>query len=145
LARKLRAGQKNQQVLDNVPGETQAAQIASFASDFRQAARLRLLGRFGAEALQVVTECLPEEKERIGESPALWSELRWAARTEAVVHLDDLLLRRVRIGLTLPQGGLPLLDRIRLIVQPELRWDDLRWQNEVNRYTQLWNQCYYLP
>jgi len=31
--------------------------------------------------------------------------LRWAARAEAVSHLDDLLLRRVRLGLLLPGGG----------------------------------------
>ena len=44
-------------------------------------------------------ECVPIEG-----SPVLWSELRWAARAEGVVHLDDLLLRRTRIGLLLPAG-----------------------------------------
>jgi glycerol-3-phosphate dehydrogenase len=34
----------------------------------------------------------------------LWAELRWAARSEGVVHLDDLLLRRVRLGLLLAAG-----------------------------------------
>ena len=35
----------------------------------------------------------------------LWAELRWAARAEAVVHLEDLLLRRTRLGLLLRGGG----------------------------------------
>jgi hypothetical protein len=34
----------------------------------------------------------------------LWAELVWCARHESVHHLDDLLLRRTRYGLILPQG-----------------------------------------
>jgi glycerol-3-phosphate dehydrogenase len=75
---------------------------------------------------------------------ALWAELRWAARAEGVVHLDDLLLRRVRLGLIAPQGGVQWLDRIRSIVQPELGWDDAHWDQEASEYTSLWNRCYSL-
>jgi len=59
-----------------------------------------------------------------------WAELRWAAREEGVQHLDDLLLRRVRLGLLLPNGARDLLPRIRRTVQPELGWDDQRWEAE---------------
>ncbi len=45
------------------------------------------------------------DREAIPGTPYAWGELRWAARNEAVVHLDDLLLRRTRIGLLLPKGG----------------------------------------
>jgi glycerol-3-phosphate dehydrogenase len=55
-----------------------------------------------------------------------------------------LLLRRVRLGLLAPNGGLDLLPRIRLIVQPELGWDDVRWEKEVSEYTALWNNAYKL-
>jgi glycerol-3-phosphate dehydrogenase len=68
--------------------------------------------------------------------------LRWAARAEGVVHLDDLLLRRVRLGLLLPHGGVTHLDRIRSIAQPELGWSDERWAQEMSDYTALWNRCY---
>ena len=61
---------------------------------------------------------------------------------EGIVHLDDLLLRRVRLGLLLPNGGLDLIDRIRPIVQPELEWEDERWDQELKEYTQLWKKCY---
>lgn len=54
------------------------------------------------------------------------------------MHLDDLLLRRVRLGLTLPQGGLAVLDRVRTVAQRELGWDDERWVQEVERYQELW-------
>jgi glycerol-3-phosphate dehydrogenase len=62
-----------------------------------------------------------------------------------VVHLDDLLLRRVRLGLTLPQGGLALLDRVRAVTQRELGWDDKRWVQEVERYQELWRSGYSPP
>jgi glycerol-3-phosphate dehydrogenase len=109
------------------------------------AARLRLFGRYGAEAPLVVAAAQDGELASAGGSPALWAELRWAARAEGVVHLADLLLRRVRLGLLLPEGGLPWLEQIRPIVQPELGWDDARWQAEVAAYGRLWRSCYSLP
>jgi hypothetical protein len=41
---------------------------------------------------------------------------------EAVQRLDDLLLRRTRLGLQLRGGGAALMPRIRAICQPELGW-----------------------
>jgi glycerol-3-phosphate dehydrogenase len=97
---------------------------------------------FGDPRTEFLAAAAPEELGFIGKSPALWAELRWAARAEAVVRLEDLLLRRVRLGLIAPEGGLPLMDRIRSIVQPELGWDDARWQSEANDYARLWCESY---
>jgi len=107
--------------------------------------RLRLLGRYGANAPRVAEAVKRGELTCIGETNSLWAELRWAARAEAVLHLDDLLLRRLRLGIIAPQGGIPWLDKIREIVQPELGWDDPRWQQEMDSYIQLWHRSYYLP
>ncbi|MDF5909243.1 glycerol-3-phosphate dehydrogenase C-terminal domain-containing protein [Pseudomonas aeruginosa] len=41
----------------------------------------------------------------VGASETLWAELAFAAEAEMVLHLDDLLLRRTRLGLLLPGGG----------------------------------------
>ena len=38
-------------------------------------------------------------------SNLLWAELCWACTHEDVRHLDDLLLRRTRLGLTVPDGA----------------------------------------
>lgn len=62
-----------------------------------------------------------------------------------VVHLDDLLLRRVRLGLLLPEGGRELLPEIRSSCQPELGWDDPRWEVEADSYLEIWRTCYSLP
>jgi glycerol-3-phosphate dehydrogenase len=45
----------------------------------------------------------------------------------------------------LPQGGAALLPRIRDICQPELGWDDARWQGEEAAYLDLWRAAYGLP
>jgi glycerol-3-phosphate dehydrogenase len=105
----------------------------------------RLAGRYGNSALQMLDELPSSEMTNVGDQTAIWAEIRWAARSEAVEHLDDLLLRRVRLGMTAPIAGREYLDQIRRIVQPELGWDDLRWQSEVERYLNRWQECYSLP
>lgn len=94
----------------------------------------RLAGRHGRAAESVVSEARPGELESIPGTPYLWAELRRAARAESVVRLDDLLLRRVRAGLLLPDGGAALLRRVREVCQAELAWDDGRWSMEEQNY-----------
>jgi glycerol-3-phosphate dehydrogenase len=77
--------------------------------------------------------------------PGLWAELAWAAENEAVVHLDDLLLRRVRLGLLLPKGGMDKMDQVRNLVQSPLGWSDDTWLSEVIRYKAIWQENYSLP
>ena len=62
-----------------------------------------------------------------------------------VLHLDDLLLRRTRLGLLLPRGGEDCFAAIRPLCQPRLGWDDERWQQEIQRYRALWQRHHGLP
>ena len=75
----------------------------------------------------------------------LWAQLRWGARVEAVQHLDDLLLRRTRLGLQLAGGALAIMPRLRAICQHELGWSDARWDAEQQRYLALWRRHYSVP
>src|SRR3546814_18169798 len=59
----------------------------------------------------------PEERTALGDTPYSLAELRWSLAHEAVVHLDDLLLRRTRIGLVSAPGGAALLPRIGEVCQ----------------------------
>jgi glycerol-3-phosphate dehydrogenase len=115
------------------------------AEDLEEGERRRLLGRYAAEAPALVAVARPGELELIPGTQTLWAELRWAARAEGVVHLDDLMLRRVRLGHVLPHGGERLFPRIRAICQQELGWDDARWELEEAAYLDLWDCCYGLP
>ena len=107
--------------------------------------RRRLLGRYGAQASCLVAAAQPGELEPIPGTLTLWAELRWAARAEQVCHLDDLLLRRTRLGLLLPQGGASILPALARICQQELGWRAERWESEQARYQALWQRCYSLP
>ncbi len=104
--------------------------------------RQRLQGHYGAQAAEVVAAAHEGELHTIPGTHTLWVELRWAARHEAVVHLQDLLLRRTRLGLLLRGGGVDHLPRIRSICQAELGWDDTRWESEQAAYLALWQQHY---
>lgn len=105
----------------------------------------RLAGRFGINAKTMIEAASAEELQTIDGSETLWAELRWAARHEAVQHLDDLLLRRTRLGLLLAQGGSAILPRVRALCQAELGWDDVRWDREEADYRALWRKCYAPP
>ncbi|HKW22342.1 MAG TPA: glycerol-3-phosphate dehydrogenase/oxidase [Ktedonobacterales bacterium] len=119
--------------------------LAEGAAELSPEQRQRLAGRYGADASALVAAAHPGELAAIPDTPILWAELRWAARMERVRHLDDLLLRRVRLGLLLPEGGAAHLPAIRAICQPELGWDDARWQEEEARYRTLWQASYRVP
>lgn len=113
-------------------------------SQLSPALRSRLLGRHGNNTPDLINAAKMDEFNSVEGTPTIWAELRWAARAEGVVHLDDLLLRRTRLGLLLREGGLHLMESIRRIVQPELGWDHLRWQREWHNYIRLWKKCYHL-
>ncbi len=107
--------------------------------------RRRLRGRYGVYATDLVRMVHPGELELVPGTQILWAELRWAAHAEGVIHLEDLLLRRVRLGLVLPGGGKEHLSRIRAMCQGELGWDDLRWEQEEESYLALVRTHYSLP
>lgn len=83
--------------------------------------------------------------ETVAGTDYLWAELHWSARTESVRHLDDLLLRRTRLGLLLHQGGEMFLPTLRERLAGDLEWSENRWQAELDRYRGLWRTSYYLP
>ena len=105
-------------------------------------ARQRLLGRYGEHAQDVLDAAQEGELELIPGTESLWAELRWAARAEAVLHLEDLLLRRTRLGLQLRHGGADVMSRIRSMCQPELGWSDERWDTGQAAYLALWSAHY---
>jgi glycerol-3-phosphate dehydrogenase len=107
--------------------------------------RLWLVGRYGSAAVDVTKCALPGELERIGYTPILWAEVRWAARHGNLIHLDDLMLRHTHLGLALPRGGLPMMEQIRSIASTELKWNESRWDREIAAYQRLWQACYFLP
>jgi glycerol-3-phosphate dehydrogenase len=124
------------------------SKISPLGTSFQEidsAFKRRLMGRYGIEAEKVAQCARDGELTRIPGTDTLWVELRWGARTEAVAHLEDLLLRRTRLGVVLAHGGEAFFDRIKVICQEELGWDENRWQDEAHAYKNLWQRCYSVP
>ena len=71
--------------------------------------------------------------------------LRWMLTHEAVVHLDDLLLRRTRLGLLRRDGGAGLAERLRALTGELLGWDGPRWDQEWARYEDIRERFYGVP
>jgi glycerol-3-phosphate dehydrogenase len=82
-----------------------------------------------------------EENQRIGDSALTWKDVLDACRTP-VVHLDDLMLRRLRLGLVSKDGGTALLQVMRPAIQASLGWSDDLWFTEMARYNALWRKHY---
>jgi glycerol-3-phosphate dehydrogenase len=76
---------------------------------------------------------------------ALLDTVEWVLRNEMVVHLDDLLLRRVRLGNTMPGGAQDALPQIKGLCQSRLAWDETRWHAETERYLKIVAESYCVP
>ena len=107
----------------------------------------RLLGFYGLQLDALLELAHDNDLAYVTDSNTIWAEIRFAAHYEQVMHLDDLLLRRTRLGLILPHGAMtPLISvRLKQICQQELGWDEQKWQQEVERYQALWQRYYHLP
>ena len=105
----------------------------------------RLAGRHGVHVKPLLKAAQAGELEPVPGTQTLWVELRWAARAEQVHRLDDLMLRRTRLGLQLADGGSQVLPRIRAICQAELGWSDEHWEREVAVYLKAWRPQYGVP
>lgn len=105
----------------------------------------RMTGRYGDDARAMFANVPAEHLALLEDTHFCLAELAWIAGHEWVEHLDDLLLRRTRIGNLLPHGGRDHLPEIKAACQTALGWDDARWDAEVARYLRLWETCYYLP
>jgi glycerol-3-phosphate dehydrogenase len=110
-----------------------------------------LAGRYGRFIRQFEQECGDESltvnkmMQPVRYSKTLWAELVFAVKYEQVQHLDDLLLRRTRLGNVLPFGGKAELAEIQQLCQPHMDWSDQKWQVETARYLDIWQQFYSVP
>jgi len=133
------------------PGPARLLQPATLAADalpgVAAAQAERLLALFGDAAVEVVAGATAEELQALsGPGPGTClAELRWSLRHEAVIHLDDLLLRRSRLGLLQRNGAAAILDRVRPLCMEALGWDTAGWERERDRYQRIIRDDYALP
>ncbi len=131
--------QRNQKAAIFTPASTQLT-IAALNAEQRR----RFTGKYGYLSAQFLQEMPANELTFIAETQTLWAELRWALRHEQVLHLDDLMLRRTRLGLLLEQGGSVHFPTIKAMALSE-GWTEPQWEEEATRYMDIWHQFYSLP
>jgi glycerol-3-phosphate dehydrogenase len=105
----------------------------------------RLLGRYGNLAAMVFNEGNEAEHKLIASSQYCLAECRWAIKHEAIAHLDDLMLRRTRLGSVLNNAGEEILPELQGLFTQELGWDQQKWDIELTRYLDIWTQYYSTP
>jgi glycerol-3-phosphate dehydrogenase len=105
----------------------------------------RLLGRYGEDAARLLDQAPAHEHSAIPGTRTCLAQLRWALEHESVVHLDDLMLRRTRLGLLLPGGGEGILDAVRRIAAEVRGWTDQRWESETRRYREIITRYHTIP
>jgi glycerol-3-phosphate dehydrogenase len=125
-----------------VLGYSEEVDALAFREHYTPAEQLRLFGRYSSETLSGLSNGDPAGQKPIPGTPYTWAELQEIAPREAVVHLDDLLLRRLRLGLLVPEGGKALLPQLGEVIRPALGWSDTRWEQEVRAYLSLIQSAY---
>jgi glycerol-3-phosphate dehydrogenase len=84
----------------------------------------------------------PADLTTVQGTPYSFGELVYAAKNERIVHLDDLLLRRTRLGHLLPKGGSMLGGKLKARLLAPLGWDEPRWNAEWKDYLALVDRAY---
>ncbi len=105
----------------------------------------RLLGRYGQSAVALMASAPEHERTLIPGTHTFPAQVRWALQHESVLHLDDLMLRRTRLGILLKNGGAEVLDKIKPLCQEILGWDEVKWRQEVKRYREVISSYYAVP
>lgn len=96
-----------------------------------------LLGRYGTlinELLELI-EADPELGKPLDSAPEyLRAEVVYAASHEGAQHLDDILTRRTRISIEVPDRGDAAAAEVARLVAPVLGWDERHVSEEIEHY-----------
>ncbi|WP_278265025.1 glycerol-3-phosphate dehydrogenase [Nocardia sp. AG03] len=96
-----------------------------------------LLGRYGSltrELLDLVSTDHTLRQRVPGAPEHIAAEIVYAVTHEGALHLDDVLTRRTRISIELPDRGLAAAPDIARLMAPLLGWDEETTDAEINRY-----------
>ncbi|WP_341242269.1 glycerol-3-phosphate dehydrogenase/oxidase [uncultured Nocardioides sp.] len=122
---------------DGYLGDWNARHLIAERSSLHVSRVEHLLGRYGSltsELLELV-EQRPELAEPLAGAPEyLRVEACYAASHEGAQHLDDILTRRTRISIEVPDRGLVAATEVAELVAPILGWDEEQVAREVEHY-----------
>jgi glycerol-3-phosphate dehydrogenase len=115
--------------------------IATLAADpgiaaVHPEAAARLVARHGTHAPEVVAlaRSLDLLRPLVAGRPFLEAEVVWGVRHELAMSIDDVLTRRLRLSMELPDRGAAVAPRVAALVGAELGWDAARQTRECDAY-----------
>lgn len=122
---------------DGYLGAFNSRQLTADRLGMRVSTIEHLLGRYGTlmgEVLDLV-EQTPPLGEPLDSAPGyLKAEVVYAASHEGAQHLDDILTRRTRISIEVPDRGEAAAEEVARIVAPILGWTDEHVADEIEHY-----------
>jgi glycerol-3-phosphate dehydrogenase len=98
---------------------------------------VHLLHRYGGTIDEVLALIDGEPTLRTpldGADEYLRAEVVYAVESEGARHLDDVLVRRTRLAMEAPHGGLDVVDEVAALMGSRLGWDDRQRAAEVGNY-----------
>lgn len=104
--------------------------------------KAHIADRYSVLFTQLSEDISAQNFSAIGATPYCLAEVICSAKHEQVLHLDDLMLRRTRLGNLLPAGGVAWLQLQAETLCDALNWSDEKWQFEVTRYHKTWLNYY---
>ncbi|MBW7859002.1 MAG: FAD-dependent oxidoreductase, partial [Leptonema sp. (in: Bacteria)] len=96
---------------------------------------------YGLAANKLSQLIRPQEPLHFEGTSILRAAARFALQNEWVIHLDDLMIRRLRLGLLLPNGAKSILAEIKQFCI-EAGWSEKYYSEEEERYLQMIQECY---
>lgn len=96
-----------------------------------------LLGRYGSLLDEVLAPAKEDASllDTVPGAPAyLWAEIRYAVTHEGALHLEDILQRRLRLGMEYDHRGLECAEPVADFVAELLDWDEQQKQAELERF-----------
>ncbi|MFC8386223.1 glycerol-3-phosphate dehydrogenase [Nocardia sp. NPDC057272] len=96
-----------------------------------------LLGRYGSLSTDIfgLIAADPALRHPIpGASDYIAAEIVYAVTHEGALHLDDILTRRTRISIEVPDRGLAAAPEVARLIAPLLGWNEETTNAEINRY-----------
>ncbi|ARU46831.1 glycerol-3-phosphate dehydrogenase/oxidase [Corynebacterium silvaticum] len=96
-----------------------------------------LLGRYGSLCERVLAPGLEDPQLLTpveGAEGYCWAEVLYAVTDEGALHVEDVLLRRLRVGMEYADRGVGAVDGVARRIAPYLGWDDARVEEEISGF-----------
>jgi len=122
---------------DGYPAAQDSRQLTADRTGLHVSRIEHLLGRYGtlsSELFRLIAED-PALGEPLDSAPEyLKAEAYYAASHEGALHLDDVLTRRTRISIEVPDRGVAAATEFAELIAPILGWDQVDVDREVEHY-----------